>query len=212
MSEEDRNRRRRALPINSDAAFDRLVPPELKHLSAVHWTPSDVAIRVAALFSPQADERVLDVGSGIGKLCITGALSSPGTWVGVELSESLVLAARKLAGLLGVTDRAEFIHGDAFDLDWTGFDALYLYNPFEVSLTGPTALTDGELAYQVNAARTAQRLAQLRPGARVITLNGFGALMPSTFRLLHRELLPRMQSELAMWRQGELSVSTRQQV
>lgn len=212
MSEHDRKRQRRALPINSDAAFDRLVPLELRHLSAVHWTPSDVAIRIAALLSPQADECVLDVGSGIGKLCITGALSSPGTWVGVELSESLVLAARKLAALLGVAERAEFIHGDAFELDWTGFDALYLYNPFEVSLTGPVALTDGEIGYQVSAARMAQRLAQLRPGTRVITLNGFGGLMPSTFRLLHRELLPRMQSELAMWRQGELGVATRQQV
>lgn len=208
MSEQDRNRRRRALPINSDAAFDRLVPPEFRHLSAVHWTPSDVAIRVAALLSPQADERVLDVGSGIGKLCITGALSSPGTWVGVELSASLVVAARKLAALLGVAERAEFIHGDAFDLDWATFDALYLYNPFELSLTGPTTLTHKELAYQVNAARTQQRLAQLRSGARVITLNGFGALMPSTFRLQHRELLPRMQSELAMWRHSGPAVAT----
>ena len=209
MSERDPNRRRRALPINSDAAFDRLVPPEFKHLSAVHWTPSDVAIRVAALLSPHADERVLDIGSGIGKLCITGALSSQATWVGVELSESLVLAARKLAELLGVAPRVEFVHGDAFELDWTSFDALYLYNPFEVSLTGPMVLTDGELAYQVNAARTQQRLAQLRRGTRVITLNGFGGLMPSTFRLQHRELLPRMQSELAMWRQSEPSVVTR---
>lgn len=189
--------------ITSDAAFDRLVPQHIRHLSTVHWTPLDVAVRVAVLLAPAAHERVLDVGSGIGKLCIIGAMSSQGTWCGVEKYNPLVVCARKLAQELGVAARTQMIYGDSFELDWATYDALYFFNPFEQPLRGRASDRKWELSYPVASAEAQRRLALLRPGTRVVTLNGFGGVMPSTFRLLLRETIARFDTELVLWLQTE---------
>ena len=45
MSERSWIERLRDNYVNSDTAFDRLLPKELRHLSAVHWTPFDAPPR-----------------------------------------------------------------------------------------------------------------------------------------------------------------------
>jgi SAM-dependent methyltransferase len=178
----------------TDRAFDDLVPDELRHLSELHWTPIELAIRATTLLAPRAGTRVLDVGSGIGKMCLVGALSSAATWVGVERFAPLVRASERLARALGIGSRTKFLHGDAFDLDWNGFDALYLYNPFELALfTGNESDDD----YHVQVARTEERLRGLRFGTRVVTLNGFGGVMPSTLELVHQERVAGL--DLVSW-------------
>jgi protein-L-isoaspartate O-methyltransferase len=196
-----RNARRKWFVVsNTDRAFDGLVAPELRHLSEVHWTPVEVAVRAASLLAPGPATRVLDVGSGVGKLCAVGALSSLATWYGVEQHEELVTAARMLTRCLGVGDRTVFLHGDAFAIEWSDFDALYLYNPFEQPLF-PRALTPQEhaTAYRVQVARVEQRLATLRAGTRVLTLHGFGGVMPATYDLVYHERVPVVGLDLALW-------------
>jgi hypothetical protein len=171
-----------------DAAFDDLVPEELRHLSAAHWTPVAVAVRAAALLAPGRDTRVLDVGAGVGKLCAVGALSSDATWCGVEQHEILVTAARRVAVALGIGARTSFIHGDVLSIDWAAYDALYLYNPFE-------------LDHGAAVARVQDRLAGLRGGTRVLTFNGFGGVMPASYDLLHHERVDGVGLDLALWRQ-----------
>ncbi len=174
----------------------------------MHWTPAPVAIRVADLLAPAAPARILDVGAGVGKLCSVGALSLGGTWFGVEQHEGLVTVARRVALGLGVDRRTVFFHGDAFELDWNQFDALYMYNPFELPLfpqvADPTAV---DLRQQI--ARVEQKLAHLPSGTRVLTLEGFGGTMPSTFRLVYREYVPGVGLELALWIQRSHGYSMR---
>src|SRR3954452_18195742 len=56
-----------------DAEFDRLFPDELRDRSYLHWTPVEVAVRAAELLAPSPRGiRVLDVGAGVGKLCLIG--------------------------------------------------------------------------------------------------------------------------------------------
>jgi hypothetical protein len=143
--------------------------------------------------------RVLDVGAGAGKVCTVGALSGRGMWWGVEQHGTLVQAARRVAVALGVTERTNFVHADAFTLDWRDFDALYLYNPFELTFApcGPGPEASRDLANQ--ALRTAERLASLRHGTRVVTFNGFGGEMPPSYRLAyHERVLPQTLS-LSLW-------------
>ena len=184
-----------------DRAFDELVPAELRHLSQMHWTPIDIAVRAAALLCPRPDTRVLDVGSGVGKLCTVGALSESGSWCGVEQHEVLVAAATRIARQLGVGGRTRFLHGDAFAVDWGDFDALYLYNPFQYPLASP-ALPDGAPDGGVQAARVRERLAALRPGTRIVTLHGFGGVMPPSYALLYHERVPVHGLDLVLWVQG----------
>ena len=185
---------RRRLVATADHEFDELIAPELRHLSHVHWTPISVAIRAATLLCPAPNMKILDVGAGIGKLCMVGAMSSESTWCGVERHESLVAAARKLSRALGVADQTMFVHGDAFAIDWAEFDALYFYNPFEF---------EGSAS---DPAQAEERLAGLPQGVRVVTLNGFGGSMPPSYRLVYHERISIMELDLVLWVQGSSSI------
>jgi hypothetical protein len=153
-----------------------------------------VAVRAATLLCSTPRTRVLDVGSGIGKLCAIGALSTLGMWVGVEQHDLLVVTARNVARSLGVTDRTLFLQGDVFALDWNDFDALYFYNPFELDLFG-----DASPHRSAQVLRVQQRLAALPRATRVLTLHGFGGVMPPTFELLYHERVPVCGLDLALW-------------
>lgn len=180
---------------DSDAAFDALVPPELRHLSAVHWTPLSVAVRAARWLAPAPAMRVLDVGSGVGKLCAIGALWTRAAWHGVEQHRANVLAAIDAADLLGVRERTCFVHADALSIDWTPFDAFYFYNPFEMLLiTGGGA---SRRRYGVLLAQIVARLDALRPGTRVVTYHGLGADLPGSYRRVRRENLEL--GDLELW-------------
>jgi hypothetical protein len=201
MTIEHKPRRRLAV---ADREFDELIPAHLRHLSRVHWTPLEIAVRAATLLSPEPHMKILDVGSGIGKLCIVGALSSPGMWCGIEHVESLVNEARALARRLGADEHTRFIHGDALAVDWSQFDALYLYNPFELSVA-PGDPTREELEFRVTLARVEERLTSLAEGTRVVTLNGFGGAMPPTYRLAYHEPVASAGHDLSLWIQAQAS-------
>jgi len=185
--------------LSTDRAFDALLPVELRHLSRVHWTPIDVAIRVATLLAPKPGSRILDVGAGVGKLCLVGAMSSTATWVGVERHEACAFAAERLARDLGIAAQTRFFHGDAFGMDWGGFDALYLYNPFELKLFSESVGPDDPLAYMAQLGAAEDRLARLRVGTRVVTLNGFGGVMPASYQLLTCERVAQLGVDLVVW-------------
>lgn len=198
MAARRKPRRRLVDMATADQEFDELIPPDLRHLSQVHWTPVAVAIRAATLLSPAPAMRILDVGAGVGKLCAVGALSSPSVWCGVEQDEGLVQAARRLARILRVGDNTMFVHGDAFSLDWANFDALYFYNPFELEVE-PADPRQYEHEYRVRVARAEDRLAALPEGMRVVTLHGFGGVMPASYRLAYQERIPIMGLDLVLW-------------
>jgi hypothetical protein len=184
-----------------DRAFDALLPRDVRRMSKVHWTPVEVAARAASLLCLHHDTRVLDVGSGIGKLCTVGALSEMGTWSGVEQHESFVVHASRVARRLGADARTKFIHGDAFAVDWAEYDALYFYNPFE-RLFGTSSLQADDVDGTIQAVRARDRLSKLRRGTRVVTLHGFGAAIPPSYSLVYHERVPSYGIDLVLWVQG----------
>jgi SAM-dependent methyltransferase len=199
----------------ADHAFDRLYPAPLRTMSRVHWTPLAVARRAVELLAPLAGERMLDVGAGVGKVCLVGALRSPAHWTGLELRPALIRAAEQAARALGVAERTSFFATDMATFDWTGYDGVYLYNPFGEFLM-PAAATSlrkvGPLAGEYShAARVAQhrRLVaateekawSLRPGARVVTFHGFGGVWPPCLDLVHREKIST--DVLEVWVRGD---------
>ena len=173
-----------------------MIPDDLRHLSSMHWTPAKVAVRAASLLCASHSTRILDVGSGVGKVCSIGALSTPGLWCGVEQHAPLVSTATQLARALGVAERTRFIQADVFAIDWNEYDALYFYNPFELALFDAPAT---EPSSTVQIARVQQRLAALPNCTRVVTFHGFGGVMPATFDLLYHERIPGVGLDLALW-------------
>ena len=168
-----------------DAAFDGLLPEELRHESATHWTPASACRLAAQWLAPTAQAQVLDVGAGVGKLCLIGALATGARFTGVELRPELVRVARGLAAELPAPS-ASFVCGDALALDWGAYTGVYLYNPFG------DALDDG---------RVRARLLDLAQGARVVVYHALGCAFPEGFQRARREF--RGHSPLELWVRGE---------
>jgi predicted RNA methylase len=177
--------------LESDLDFDNIYDDRIRALSAQHWTPVAVAARAATLLTQAGATRILDIGSGVGKFCIVGALATGAEFVGVERREELVAVARAAAWGLG-TPRATFVHAsiDAFSL--AGFNGIYLYNPFFEQISRALPLIDETMArsretYRFFVRATLAKLSALPTPAAIVTYSGFGARLPPEFRLTREE-------------------------
>ena len=186
----------------SDERFDGLLETQWQRHSRVHWSSLAVCRAAIRLLRPTAGERVLDVGSGAGKLCVTGALLSPATFVGVEQRPRLVEQARQVARRLDAA-LVSFIEADAFDVDWRRFECLYFFNPFGELRFPKERMLDDQVSrdldkYQQCVTLVAAKLRELPLGTRVAIYNGLGCIMPSSYVLLASE--PVDDSKLELWR------------
>jgi SAM-dependent methyltransferase len=175
----------------SDRTFDRVYPPELRFISQQHWTPVGVAARAAHLLVEAGATRILDVGSGPGKFCLTGALTTDAVFTGVEQRQQLVEIARAVAFRIG-TDRARFLHADVLRFPFRRFDGFYLYNPFYEYLDPAGVRIDDTIGlsvplFQRSVLTTIRKLARLPIGVAVATYHGFGGLMPKSYSRAHQE-------------------------
>jgi len=185
----------------SDAEFDQVFPDELRDRSHQHWTPVEIAMRAAELLAPEPGVRVLDVGAGVGKLCLIGALVTGAVWWGIEQDAVQVAAASHAAWALDIAGRTRFVQGDGSRLSWDGFDAFYFYNPFHTLMLAPHASPFVRYATIYGTLRRIeQRLAATPPGTRVVTFHGFGGQLPGSFTRIARE--PAGDDALELWIQG----------
>jgi SAM-dependent methyltransferase len=185
----------------SDAFFEQVYPTEVRFLSHQHWTPIAVAVRAARLLAGAGATSILDVGSGPGKFCIVGALTTTASFLGVERRPWLIDVARAAALAFGA-ERAAFVRADMVDFDFGRCDGFYLFNPFYEQVDGGLLPVDAELAgskllylHYVDVVRT--KLAALAPGTAVVTYHGFGGSMPSTFDRVYHE--PAGNDRLELW-------------
>lgn len=181
-----------------DVAFDQVFPSGQRFRSLLYWTPVDVAVRAAALLAPTPRHRVLDVGSGVGKLCLVGATTTQATWCGIEQELEMVQAATVAAAQLNVEHRVRFVHGPITAIDWSLFDAFYFFNPFaELMWSGDGDLDERRARCTAAIAFAESELACSVAGTRVVTYHGFGGELPPGFEIVHRE--PAREDELCLW-------------
>lgn len=187
--------------LSSDHEFDSAFEDRIRELSQQHWTPVRVAARAATLLTQAGATRILDVGSGVGKFCIVGALTTNAEFVGVERRGRLVTIARSTATRFGAS-RATFIHDDVDSFSFEGFDGVYLYNPFYEQIAQHLAPIDytierSPLAYRHFVRTTTTKLATLSPPVALVTFNGFGGNVPPEYDFLGDE--PAGNDQLELW-------------
>ncbi|HEX4405763.1 MAG TPA: class I SAM-dependent methyltransferase [Polyangia bacterium] len=187
--------------LRSDPAFDDVYDERIRALSGQHWTPVAIASRAARLLTLAGATRILDVGSGAGKFCIVGALSTRAELVGVERRGDLVAVARAAALRMGATG-ATFIHANVEDLSFDGFDGIYLYNPFFEHVSRKLPLIDRAVdrsgrAYRRVVRAIEDKLRAMPAPVVVVTYHGFGGQIPRELGYVGSE--PAGNDRLELW-------------
>lgn len=187
----------------ANAAFDHLLPQELRRVSDDYWTPLPVVRRVAAWLRAERARSIVDIGSGAGKFCVATALLAPCRVIGLEQRPSLVASARALATLFDVDDRVTFLTGSFGDTPTPAADAYYLFNPFgEYSFGGALDADDAvvfsEQTYTRDVDAMTRFLSRAPVGTLVITYNGYGGDLPRTYEEIRVDLTFR--AALRLWK------------
>ena len=185
----------------SDDDFDQVYGRWHRCISVHHWTPVAIAVRAAQLLTATGRQRVLDVGSGVGKFCIVGALTTQARFVGVEQRPQLVQSARTAASLFGARQTL-FVPADFTALDFGKFDAFYLFNPFEEFVSEGIVSIDNTVdlspeRFQRHVVDFMVKLRQAPRASRVVTYFGYGGPRPPGFKFLHSE--PAGEDALTLW-------------
>ena len=80
-------------------------------------TPPEVVERMLAIAGTRADDLVIDLGSGDGRIVIAAAQRFGARGVGIELDAALVQKSRENARAAKVADKVSFVQGDVLAAD-----------------------------------------------------------------------------------------------
>ena len=125
-------------------------------------TPQAVVDEMLRLANVHADDVVVDLGSGDGRIVLTAAQRYGARGLGLEIDEELVQASNAEAERLGVADRVRFVQQDVLEAHIEEATVLTLYLlPAMTAMLRPKILHD------------------LKPGTRVVSHNfDFGEWQP----------------------------------
>ncbi|WP_209307491.1 class I SAM-dependent methyltransferase [Geodermatophilus sp. DF01-2] len=181
--------------------MDRVLASAVAHRRHPVAAPvsDDSLFRLISRLVPPGGNRVLDLGCGSGAWLLRLVEEHPGLrGVGLDTSAPALAAARSEAGRRGLTDRVEFVGGDA---------AAYAGRPFDVVLCVGATHAFGGLAGTLHAVRR-----HLRPGGRVPLGDGFWETGPTRGRwpdwVRSRESCPTSPACWRWWRPRASSPAT----
>jgi len=115
-------------------------------------TPNNVVDTMLKIARVGADDYVIDLGSGDGRLVITAAKRYGARGFGVDLDERLVELSNANAAKAGVADRAVFYQRDLHETDFSRATVVTLY-----------------LLPEVNLMLRPRLLSTLKPGTRIVS-------------------------------------------
>lgn len=176
----------RAGDVVSDRLFDQLFPEPVRRVSSRFWTPINVARKAAKILATDGGP-ILDVGAGVGKFCIIGALTTNAEFHGLEHRPELVDIANSVISALGLAERAKVFLGTLDDVVWNRYRAFYFCNPFEENIFPENRRYDDHVElsktrFQEDTARVERELDLAPVGTRIVTFHGLGARVPATYR------------------------------
>jgi SAM-dependent methyltransferase len=114
-------------------------------------SPPTTVEHMLALAGVTANDFVVDLGSGDGRIVIAAAKRYGARAMGVEYDPKLVALSRQNAIAAGVADRVKFVEGDLFKVDLSAATVVTVY-----------------LLPDVNLKLRDKLLAELKPGARLV--------------------------------------------
>jgi hypothetical protein len=183
----------------SDNEFNRLYPVEIEFLAKRHWTPLNVARLASEFLAMGPNIRILDIGSGAGKFCLSGGYHNPtAIYFGVEQRRELVIHANTAKNRLGLNN-VHFIHANFTQLDFKKYDNFYFYNSFFENLDGTDKIDDSiqysEELFDYYSRYLFRQLDKVPRGTRLVTFHCMEHEVPSSFAIVDTD----MDEELKCW-------------
>jgi SAM-dependent methyltransferase len=175
----------------SDKVFNSLYPKPIQEVAEKHWTPLVVAEKAATFLAASPDAKILDIGSGSGKFCLTAAHCHPlSLFYGIEQRASLVALSNELAEKLKL-ENVFFICDNITNIDFNNYDNFYFYNSFYENITGTQkidfSVTYSEELYNYYNRFLFKQLAKKPAGTRLVTYHSFGSEIPSDYEIVHTD-------------------------
>ncbi len=177
--------------FESDQNFDEVYPPNIQKLAERHWTSVEI-IKLAVPFLTNTGGKILDIGSGVGKFCLTGAHYAPSArFFGIEQRNHLVRCAQRAKNILNL-ENVEFIHGNFTQLDLSDFDHFYFYNSFYENLN-EIGRIDEEIAYSealfdYYTDYLYTQFKKMPSGTKIVAYHCFHGEIPSSYELVGSHL------------------------
>ncbi|HTT12984.1 MAG TPA: class I SAM-dependent methyltransferase [Burkholderiaceae bacterium] len=114
-------------------------------------TPDELVDKMLRMAKTTAQDYVIDLGAGDGKIAIAAAKSFGATALGVEYNPDMVKLANCMVQVEGVAGKAKIIHGDIFKEDFSKANVVTMYLLPELNLC------------------VRHRVLAMRPGTRVVS-------------------------------------------
>lgn len=171
----------------SDTAFNKLLPENLQQIAKIHFTPAHIAQLAAEWLTEDGVKKVLDIGAGVGKFCIAGALKSNSFFYGTEHRPNLVKVAEELLHIYNIKN-ALIECRNITDVNFSDYNAFYLFNPFWENIMFTKRLNDevplADSLYHNYVNFTRVQLDVLSKGTRLVTYHGDALEVPDSYKKL----------------------------
>ncbi|MCF3108338.1 class I SAM-dependent methyltransferase [Niabella sp. CC-SYL272] len=183
--------------FESDDAFNKLYPPSIRALDRYHWTPLEVAVKATQFLAAEDNARILDIGCGVGKYCLSAGYYAPRAhFFGVEQRKYLLSHANKAKEALG-GNNVTFIHANFTQLNFTNFDHFYFFNSFYENLDQMERIDDS-IDYSLELFNYYNRylyhqLNQKPIGTRVATFHSLEDEMPRGYHVVESSRSNRLK-------------------
>jgi protein-L-isoaspartate O-methyltransferase len=115
------------LVLASIAALALLAQNKTEKLAPYYPTPETIVEKMLVLGEVKAGEKVYDLGSGDGRIVIMAAKKFKANAVGVEFDDGLAKQSMDRILKLGLSAKANIIHGDLLLQDYSDADLLTVY-------------------------------------------------------------------------------------
>jgi SAM-dependent methyltransferase len=198
---EDLIRRLRSEETVLDREFDDIFPSYYQVVSDVHWSSIEVAKQIADWLKEMPKLRFIDIGCGVGKLCLLLRLLTHHEIFGIEQRINLVRIAKEIIKQNNLS-QISVMALNMTALDWSKYDVYYLYNPFQEHQVGSglgviEQNIDLDEKYFVHyTSEVFRQLSWAEPGKLLITYHGFGGRVPPSWKLISSKFIENGHLEL----------------
>jgi hypothetical protein len=173
--------------VPTDLNFDKIYPKKYQEHSARHFTPVKIAISAAKYLADKPTNKILDIGSGVGKFCCVGSTVSDAQFYGVEKRKALTNLSNKIKRNYKLVN-THFLNDDFTKLDFSQFNGIYFFNSFHESFDSSCVIDETSkvslTSYKKYHDDLSLKLNECHSGTRLVTFHTFKNKIPASFQFI----------------------------